>query len=360
MKFNKMKSLTIGDLKAKLPIIQGGMGIGISLSGLAAAIANQGGIGVIAAAGVGMSEPDYNTHFKESNIRALKEQIQKARDLSKGIIGVNIMVALTDFADMVKTAVDEKIDIIFSGAGLPLDLPKFLNGTSKTKLVPIVSSGKAARIIAARWIRKYNYSPDAFVIEGPKAGGHLGFKEDQLDNPEYALENIIKDVISEIKPIEEQSGKKIPLIAAGGIYEGKDIRNIMKLGVSGVQMATRFVNTIECDASDEFKNCYIAAKKEDIGIIKSPVGMPGRAIINKFLKNTLLGKKKPYKCPYHCIRTCDYEKSPYCIAVALSSAKKGKMNSGFAFAGENAYRATGNTSMKELIATLINEYNHSK
>jgi len=286
MKFSKMKSLIIGDIKAKLPIIQGGMGIGISLAGLASSVANQGGIGVIAAAGVGMFEPDYITNFKESNIRALKMQIKKARDLSKGVIGVNIMVALSDFADMVKTAIDEKIDIIFSGAGLPLDLPKFLNGSKRTKLVPIVSSGKAARIITSRWLKKYNYAPDAIVIEGPKAGGHLGFKPEQIDNPEYTLENLVKDVMREIKPLEEQAGKKIPLIAAGGIYDGKDIRDIMKLGVSGVQMATRFVNTIECDASDEFKKCYINAEKNDIGIIKSPVGMPGRAIINDFLKNT--------------------------------------------------------------------------
>ena len=359
MKFSKMKSLIIGDIKAKLPIIQGGMGIGISLAGLASSVANQGGIGVISVAGVGMFESDYRTNFQESNIRALKNQIRKARELTNGIIGVNIMVALSDFSDMVKTSIDEKIDIIFSGAGLPLDLPKFLNGSKKTKLVPIVSSGKAARIIASRWLKKYNYAPDAIVVEGPKAGGHLGFKLDQLDNPDYSLENLVKDVIDEIKPIEESANKKIPIIAAGGIYDGKDIRDIMKLGVSGVQMATRFVNTIECDASDDFKKSYIDAEKEDIGIIKSPVGMPGRAIINGFLKSTLSGKKKPYKCPYHCIKTCDYKESPYCIALALSNAKKGKMNNGFAFAGENAYKATENISIKQLISTLVDEYNKS-
>ncbi len=360
MNFSSMKSLIIGDIKAKLPIIQGGMGIGISLAGLASSVANQGGVGVISAAGVGMFEPDYHTNFQESNIRALKEQIRKARELTSGVIGVNIMVALSDFSDMVKTAIDEKIDIIFAGAGLPLELPKFLNGSKKTKLVPIVSSGKAARIIASHWLKKYKYAPDAIVVEGPNAGGHLGFKIDQLDNPEYSLENLVKDVMRDIKPIEEQLGKKIPIIAAGGIYDGKDIHNIMKLGVSGVQMATRFVNTIECDASDEFKKSYIDAEKEDIGIIKSPVGMPGRAIINNFLKSTFKGNKKPYKCPYHCIRTCDYQKSPYCIALALSNAKKGKMNNGFAFAGVNAYRAKTNITIKELITNLIDEYNNSQ
>ena len=354
-----MRTLTIGNIKVRLPIIQGGMGVGISLSGLAASVANQGGIGVIAAAGVGMNEPDYYKHFRESNIRALKEQIQKARELTNGIIGVNIMVALSDFSDMVKAAIEEKIDIIFSGAGLPLDLPKFLNGSKSTKLVPIVSSGKAARIIASRWFKRYNYTPDAIVVEGPKAGGHLGFKPEQLDDPEFALEKLVKDVLNDIKPIEELAGKKIPVIAAGGIYTGKDIYDIMKLGVAGVQMGTRFVNTVECDASDAFKNCYIAAQKEDITVINSPVGMPGRAIINDFIKSTLAGEKKPYKCPYHCIVSCDYLDSPYCIALALSNAKRGKMKSGFAFAGANAYKAESIISVEKLVEDLIDEYDKS-
>jgi NAD(P)H-dependent flavin oxidoreductase YrpB (nitropropane dioxygenase family) len=354
-----MKSLKIGNLKSKLPIIQGGMGIGISLSGLSSSVANQGGVGVIATAGIGMSEPDFYTNFYESNIRALRKHIQKARQLSNGIIGVNIMVALSNFSDMVKTAIEEKIDIIFSGAGLPLDLPKYLKEKSVTKLVPIVSSGKAARLIAQRWLKQYNYAPDAIVVEGPKAGGHLGFKPDQIDKPEFSLKKLVKDVLNDIKPIEEKAGKKIPVIAAGGIYTGKDIYEMIELGASGVQMATRFVPTIECDASDKFKQSYINAKKEDIGIIKSPVGLPGRAIINDFIKSTMEGKKKPYKCPYHCIVTCNYKESPYCIAHALMNAKKGNLNSGFAFAGENAYRTESIISVKELIDSLNNEYKNA-
>lgn len=355
-----MKNLKIGNLTSKLPIIQGGMGIGVSLSGLSSSVANQGGVGVIAAAGIGMSEPDFYTNFYESNIRALKKQIAKARQLSNGIIGVNIMVALSNFSDMVKTAVEEKIDIIFSGAGLPLDLPKYLKENSVTKLVPIVSSGKAARLIAQRWLKKYNYLPDAIVVEGPKAGGHLGFKPDQIDNPEFSLKKLVKDVLNDIKPIEEKSEKNIPVIAAGGIYTGQDIYEMIKLGASGVQMATRFVPTVECDASDKFKETYINAKKEDIGIIKSPVGLPGRAIVNEFIQSTKEGKKKPFKCPYHCIVTCDYKKSPYCIAHALMNAKKGNMQNGFAFAGQNAYRSDSIISVKKLIETLDTEYKIAK
>ncbi len=355
-----MKKLIIGDLKAELPIIQGGMGVGISLSGLASAVANQGGVGVIATAGIGMQEIGFTSNFESSNIKALTDQIRKARSASKGIIGVNIMTALSNFSDMVKTAIAEKIDIIFSGAGLPLNLPGFLKDGSNTKLVPIVSSGKAARIIAHKWKNDYDYVPDAFVVEGPKAGGHLGFKQEQIDNPDYALENLVSDVIKEAHQLEEHSGKTIPVIAAGGIYSGKDIYNIMKLGAAGVQMGTRFVPTVECDASEEFKKSYIDAKQEDIGIIKSPVGLPGRAIINRFILSTRAGMKKPFKCPYHCITTCSYKESPYCIALALLNAKKGNFKHGFAFAGQNAYLADSIVSVKELVDILKIEFTEAK
>ena len=351
-----MNELQIGDLRSRLPIIQGGMGIGISLSGLASAVANQGGIGVISVACIGWREPDFYSNYLEANIRALKNEIRTARAKTKGIIGVNIMVAMTNFKDMVRTSIDEGIDIIFSGAGLPLDLPSYLNGSKKTKLVPIVSSGRAAKMIAKVWSEKYNYVPDAVVVEGPMAGGHLGFKEDQLNDPKFSLENILVEVINELKYFEEKLKKRIPVIAAGGIYSGKDIYKMMQLGASGVQMATRFVTTDECDASLEFKNSYIEAKEEDIGIIKSPVGMPGRAIINKFIDDVRLGVKKPFKCPYHCIKTCDYKESPYCISLALINAQKGFLNKGFAFAGSNAYKADKIISVKELMETLEKEY----
>ena len=353
------KGLKIGDLNARLPIIQGGMGIGISLSGLAAAVADAGGVGVISAAGIGMTEKDYAGNFVESNIRALKSEIRKAREKTKGVLGVNIMVAMSNFTEMVKAAIEEKIDIIFAGAGLPLSLPSFIGPDARTKIVPIVSSARAAALISKRWFEKFKYAPDAIVVEGPLAGGHLGFSEEQIKDPELRLEKIVADTIFAIRETEEKSGKTIPVIAAGGIYSGADIFQFMKLGASGVQMATRFVTTVECDASDGFKQTYIDCREDDIRIIKSPVGLPGRAIVNDFLIDVESGKKRPPKCPYHCIITCKEESSPYCISLALMNAKRGRMKSGFAFAGANAYRAEEITSVQEVMETLASEYNEA-
>lgn len=351
-----MKALHIGDLKINLPVIQGGMGIGISMSGLASAVANEGGVGVIAAVGLGMFEKNYARDYIESSIRALKREINTAREKTKGIIGVNVMVALTNFSDMVKTAISEKADIIFSGAGLPLNLPEFLTTDSKTKLVPIVSSGRAAAIITKKWKELYNYLPDAFVVEGPKAGGHLGFKREQLDNPDFSLEKLVPEVISNLKPFEEKYGRSIPVIGAGGIYTGEDIKKIMDLGASGVQMGTRFVTTYECDASDEFKQVYINSTENDMEIIQSPVGLPGRAIRNGFIDKINKGEKRPVKCPYKCLKTCDIEKTPYCIFAALMNAMKGNFYNGYAFAGANAYRATKIISVKETFQEIIQEF----
>jgi nitronate monooxygenase len=356
MKINRLHELKIGDLKAKIPIIQGGMGVGISLAGLAAAVANEGGIGVIAVPAIGMHEPDFFSNYLGANIRALKKEIRKARELTRGILGVNIMVALSNYADMVKTSVAEGIDIIFSGGGLPLDLPQLINGNMKTKLVPIVSSGRAARILCKRWGERHGRLPDAVVVEGPLAGGHLGFKPEELDDPGNALEKLVPEVVAEIKPFADEYGVNIPVIAAGGIYTGADILKFIRLGADGVQLGTRFVTTEECNASIEFKQAYIDAAAEDIVVIKSPVGMPGRAIRNQFLDDVSAGKKKPYKCPYHCIRTCDYEESPYCIFFALTNAARGKLKHGFAFAGANAWRATEIITVHELMETLVREY----
>lgn len=351
-----MKSFTIGDLKIKIPVIQGGMGIGISLSGLAAAVANEGGVGVISAVGIGMLEKNYARDFINANIRALKREINVAREKTSGVIGVNIMVALTNFSDLVKTAIAEKADIIFSGAGLPLNLPSFLTKGSRTKLVPIVSSGRAAALICNKWKAVYNYLPDAIVVEGPKAGGHLGFKREQLDNPEYALEKLVPEVVSQVKPFEEKFNANIPVIAAGGIYSGSDIKEIMELGATGVQLGTRFVTTHECDASDGFKQTYINSIESDIEIIQSPVGMPGRAIRNEFINKINRGEKRPVKCPYKCLKTCDIEKTPYCIFAALMSAMKGNFFNGYAFAGSNAWRTSKIISVKETFDALKQEF----
>lgn len=356
MSLEGLKSLKIGDLTAKLPIIQGGMGIGISMSGLASAIANEGCIGVIATADIGMNEPDFSSNFLEANIRALRKEIRKARELTKGILGVNIMVALTNFADLVKTAVEEGIDIIFSGAGLPLNLPEFLHGTAKTKLVPIVSSGRAAGIIARKWSEKFDLIPHAVVVEGPKAGGHIGFKVEMINDPAHSLEKLVPEVLQALKPYEEKYQRTVPVIAAGGIYTGADIYRFLKLGASGVQMATRFVTTYECDASDKFKQTYIDSKEEDMVIIKSPVGLPGRAIKNTFIEEVSRGQRKPFKCPYHCLKTCDFKNAPYCISFALINAQRGNLSHGFAFAGANAFRAERIYSVKEVIESLVKEY----
>lgn len=355
-----MKNLRIGNLIAKVPIIQGGMGVGISMSSLASSVANEGGIGVIAAAGIGMMrKTSSGLSLKEANIEALRAEIRSAREKTKGILGVNIMTALTDFSDMVKASIEEGIDIIFSGSGLPLNLPSYLNGNKKTKLVPIISSGRAAALITKRWSEKYDYIPDAFVVEGPKAGGHLGFKKNQIDSREFSLEMIVKDVIEKLKGFEKKFNKKIPVIAAGGIYEGNDIHKFLELGADGVQMGTRFVTTEECDADIEFKNTYLNCEKEDVVIIDSPVGLPGRAIRNSFINKIRNGEKQPLKCPFHCIRSCNIASSPYCIALALTNAKNGKMQNGFAFAGANAYRAKKIISVKELFKNLISEYKTS-
>lgn len=348
--------LQIGDLTATIPIIQGGMGVGISLSGLASAVANSGGIGVIATAGIGMSEPDFFSDFVEANTRGLRREIRKARDAAEGIIGLNIMVAMTNYADIVRTAIEEGIDIIFSGAGLPLKLPQYRPEGSKTKLVPIVSSGRAAAMLCKQWKERYNYLPDAIVVEGPLAGGHLGFHRENLDNPDFKLEKLIPEVVSSVKPFEDKYDCRIPVIAAGGIYTGADILKFINLGAAGVQMGTRFVVTEECDASPNFKQAYIDAVAEDIIIIKSPVGMPGRVIQNEFVEAMNRGEKEPFQCPYHCIITCDYQHSPYCIALALVQAQRGNFRHGFAFAGANAWRSEKILKVKDLIASLVAEY----
>lgn len=351
-----MEELIIGGLRIPVPIIQGGMGVGISMSGLAAAVANQGGVGVISAAGLGLVHRNPALNYLQANMEGLKIELRKARERTKGIIGVNIMVAMTNFADLVRTAISEKADIIFAGAGLPFELPAFLKPGSLTRLVPIVSSGRAARIICDKWKSIHNYLPDAFVVEGPRAGGHLGFKKDNLEDASYSLEELVTQVVKEVQIFEEKYGQKIPVIAAGGIYTGEDIYHIMQKGARGVQIGTRFVTTEECDASPVFKQAYIDAIESDIEIIQSPVGMPGRAVKNNFIDKVRQGLKVPLKCPFHCIKTCDVSSSPYCIITALYNAYKGNMKSGYAFAGSNAYLATKITTVKEIFNELISGF----
>ena len=355
----RMPALKIGRHTARLPIIQGGMAVGISLSGLASAVANAGGIGVIGAAGIGMFEPDFGKNYDAASRRALRGEIIKARQKTAGVLGVNIMVALSDYAELVKTAADAGIDIIFSGAGLPLSLPGLIDLKGRTRLVPIVSSARAARIICKKWLDDFGYLPDAFVVEGPLAGGHLGFKPDELELPENRLEKLVPAVIQEVQAFAPIAGRPIPVIAAGGIFNGADIYKFMRLGASGVQIATRFVVTQECDAAPAFKEAFLKAQKEDITIIKSPVGMPGRAINNPFLDDVRAGKKKPFRCYCHCVKTCNYLESPYCIFHALVNAQRGHLSAGFAFCGANAYRLKRLTTVPKIITSLTKGYSNA-
>lgn len=289
----------IGDLTAKIPVIQGGMGVGISLSRLAGSVAACGGVGVISTAQIGWREPDFREHPFEANYRAIGKEIQKAREIAEGgIIGVNIMVATQRYEEYVKTAVKAGVDLIISGAGLPIDLPKYVEGT-KTKIAPIVSSLKSLNVICRMWERKYKKAPDLVVIEGPKAGGHLGFSREELDTfTDESYDGVIRSIIEKVKEYGEKFSKKIPVVVAGGIYDRADMDHALSLGADGVQMGTRFVTTEECDAAPEYKQAYIRAEKEDICIVQSPVGMPGRAIKNAFMDRVKTEKCRIEHC-YH-------------------------------------------------------------
>jgi len=347
--------LTIGRHTAQIPVIQGGMGVGISLSGLASAVSREGAIGVISAVEIGMNEPDYRKNKRDANIRALQKEIRRARALAGGgVIGVNIMVAINNYEEMVQTAVNESIDLIIAGAGLPVTLPEYVQGSS-TAVVPIVSSAKAFQLIARRWDRSYRYCPDAVIVEGPLAGGHLGFSYEQLEHlEENRLEDIVTEVIREAQVFEDKHGKRIPVIAAGGIWDGHDIARFLDLGCAGVQMGTRFVATCECDASEGFKRAYIEAGADDVMIIKSPVGMPGRAVRSPFLKRVADNPVK-VRCQYNCLKPCEPKKAPYCIADALINAKEGNLDRGFAFCGANVHRVDRIQSVHSLLRELVNE-----
>ena len=351
----KLPPLRLGELTAEVPIIQGGMGIGVSRSSLASAVANEGGIGVISGAQIGFEEEDFASNSAQANLRALRNEIRKAKALSpNGIIGLNLMVAMNNYKENVKAAVEEKIDLIISGAGLPTELPALVKG-SKTKIAPIVSSGKAASVITKMWEKRYEYIPDMVVVEGPEAGGHLGFSVEQLEaKPRVTLEELIKDVLEALKPFKDKYNRDIPVIAAGGIFDGKDIARFLKLGAAGVQMATRFIATEECDADIKYKEQFIKAKEEDIQLVKSPVGMPGRAIRNEFLES-LEGGRLPVKKCYNCLRHCEPQNTPYCISQALMEAVKGNTKEGLLFTGSNAYKIDRIVTVKELMEELVQE-----
>lgn len=347
------KQLVIGDLIADIPVIQGGMGVGVSLSSLAGNVAKCGGVGIISTAQIGYRSPDFPKDPIACNLTAIGEEIRKAKETAngRGIVGVNIMVATKRYEDYVKAAVEAGVDLIISGAGLPMNLPELTQG-SHTKIAPIVSSKKAFLVLTKYWLKKYNRYPDLVVIEGPKAGGHLGFdKEELMTLTDEAYEKEIVSIIEAARELAKESAMHIPVVVAGGIYDRADFDRMMALGADGVQMATRFVTTVECDASDAYKQAYLDAKKEDIMIIKSPVGMPGRAIHNTFIDRVANGERFLKGCR-QCIKMCKPDQIPFCITEALINAVEGRIEEGLIFCGSNAYRA----DKIETVAEIMEEF----
>lgn len=347
-------SFKIGDLTIRKPLIQGGMGVGVSLAGLAGAVAKEGGVGIISTAQIGFREPDFEKNPKEANQRAIRTELEKARAIAPdGVIGFNIMVALKDYEQHVRCAAKAGADLIISGAGLPTELPVFVEGT-ETKIAPIVSTEKSAKVILKYWDKKYGRTADLLVIEGPRAGGHLGFDMEQLaafDQETYDQE--IRKILAVVKTYEEKYSCQIPVALAGGIYEAADVKHAFKLGVNAVQVATRFVTTWECDADIRYKQSYINAKKEDIIIVKSPVGMPGRAIKNPFINHIMSGERcAPKKC-LGCIKTCNPAETPYCITDALANAARGNIGEALLFCGADAWKTEKIETVKEVIDSLL-------
>lgn len=375
---SNFKPLVIGDLKIEKPVIQGGMGVGISLHRLAGAVAKAGGMGLISTAQIGFREPDFKTNFVEANLRAIRNEFKKAREIApEGAIGFNIMVATKHYDMWVKEAVKAGADAIISGAGLPVSLPEYAEAAyeemkamgkkflRRTKLAPIVSTAKAAMVICKMWDRKYHRVPDFVVVEGPLAGGHLGFSKEQLTQygadsvdvektyDQAAYDEEVKAIMKVVNGYEEKYDTHIPVVTAGGIYTHEDVKHQFELGAEGVQVATRFVTTKECDAPDAYKQTYIEASKEDIVITQSPVGMPGRAILNPFLKKIKEGERSAIKSCFQCLEHCDIKTIPYCITRALVNAAEGDEDAALLFCGSNAFRSDRIETVEEVMNALL-------
>lgn len=375
---SNFRPLVIGDLKIEKPVIQGGMGVGISLHRLAGAVAKAGGMGLISTAQIGFREPDFKTNFVEANLRAIRNEFKKAREIApEGAIGFNIMVATKHYDMWVKEAVKAGADAIISGAGLPVSLPEYAEAAyeemkavgkkllRRTKLAPIVSTAKAAMVICKMWDRKYHRVPDFVVVEGPLAGGHLGFTKEQLAQygadstdveasyDQAAYDEEVKAIMKVVKGYEDKYETHIPVVTAGGIYTHEDVKHQFELGAEGVQVATRFVTTRECDAPDAYKQTYIEASKEDIVITQSPVGMPGRAILNPFLKKIKEGERPAIKSCFQCLEHCDIKTIPYCITRALVNAAEGDEDAALLFCGSNAFRSDRIETVEEVMNALL-------
>lgn len=351
-----LPELIIGDLKVKRPILQGGMGVGISLGGLAGAVAKEGGVGVISTAQIGFREPDFEKNTREANVRAICREIQRAREIAPdGVIGCNIMVALKDYEEHVKAAVEGGADLIISGAGLPVELPGLVDG-SHVKIAPIVSTEKSAKVILKYWDKKFSRMADLVVIEGPKAGGHLGFDKEQLESyTQESYDEEIRKIIAVVKKYAEKYQMQIPVAVAGGIYDKDAADHVFSLGADAIQVATRFVTTWECDADMRYKQSYLNAKKEDVILVKSPVGMPGRALKNPFINHVMEGERvKPKRC-LKCLKNCNPKEVPYCITEALIRAAKGEIGEALLFCGAEVWRTEKIETVKEVIDSLLGD-----
>ena len=352
----KKNLFSIGKKQVRVPIVQGGMGVGISLGRLAGTVAKEGGAGTISAAQIGFKEPDFYENPIEANKRAIHKEMQKARAISPdGIVGFNLMVAMNDYETYAHEVIAAGADFIVSGAGLPVDLPAY-TADSDIAIAPIVSTQKSAHVILKFWDKKYKRTADFIVIEGPMAGGHLGFHKEQLEEftPDIYGEEV-KKIITVVQKYEEKYEKKIPVILAGGIYDHADYERAFSLGADGVQIATRFVTTEECDADEHYKQTYIQAEKEDIVITQSPVGMPGRAILNPFLQQIKDGVRPAIKTCFQCLEHCDIKTIPYCITKALVNAAEGDEDNALLFCGSNAYRAEKIEKVDDVMKELVGE-----
>lgn len=354
-----MKELHLGSKVAEVPIIQGGMGVGISRSSLAGAVAAQGGVGIISTAQIGYDEDGFAANQQECNRQAIRKHIKRAKEIAggRGLVGVNVMVALKHYREHVRAAAEAEADVIICGAGLPADLPALIEDMPQEKrpaIAPIISSAKAAALILKMWDRRYKRTADFLVIEGPMAGGHLGFSLEQIEHyseKDASYDDEIVAIINAKTEYEIKYQKKIPVIVAGGIFDTKDILHALELGADGVQIASRFVATDECDASDAYKQAYINAVEQDVRIVKSPVGMPGRAINNQFIKELDIAPKKITHC-YNCLEKCNPASVPYCITEALIRAVEGDIDNGLIFCGANVGRINKIVSVKELMQEL--------
>lgn len=350
-----MTLLKIKNKFQSIPLIQGGMGVGISLERLAGAVASCGGVGTISTADCGYREADFSSRPEEANLRALRDEIKIANQISggRGLIAVNAMVATRQYAAAVETAVRAGIDAVISGAGLPLELPKYVPEGSAL-IAPIVSGARSAALIARAWFKKFRRFPDFVVVEGPNAGGHLGFKEEELLSGHCKdIYELLPEVARELVPYEQSAGKAIPLFAAGGIWDSDDIQRAMSCGADGVQMATRFIATEECDASRQYKEILLNAASEEIQIIQSPVGMPGRALRTPFIRRLSKGGKIPPERCSRCIKSCNPASVPYCITHALIEAVRGNLEEGLFFCGSRVGKMKEITTVSQLIRTLF-------